>query len=160
MVMTKAEMKARQVAYYQANKEAIKERQRVYDRANSAKRRACPVKRAKRLARYQANKEMLCAKRRAYQRANLDKIAAKNALFKARKLNRTPKWLTEDDKKWIAWHYKHARKMTELTGIPHHVDHIVPMQGKNVSGLHCPLNLQVIPASENLSKSNKYGGNE
>ena len=45
---------------------------------------------------------------------------------------------------------------SRLTGIKHHLDHIVPLQGKTVSGLHCIANVAVIPARMNISKGNRY----
>jgi len=46
-------------------------------------------------------------------------------------------------------------KRGALTNFKWHVDHIIPIKGKNVSGFHVWNNLQVIPASVNLSKGNK-----
>lgn len=62
---------------------------------------------------------------------------------------------------WADWTeiyavYGQARKLTETTGIPHDVDHIVPLLGKNVRGLHIAWNLRAIPAGENRRKSNKH----
>jgi excisionase family DNA binding protein len=51
--------------------------------------------------------------------------------------------------------YAEARRLTETTGVPHHVDHIIPLQGDYVSGLHVETNLQVLPATDNIRKLNK-----
>ncbi len=72
------------------------------------------------------------------------------------KKNRTPKWLTDDDFWIMEQFYIHAKEQEKLIGIKFHVDHIIPLQNTKVSGLHCPLNLQVIPAFENLQKGNSF----
>ena len=72
---------------------------------------------------------------------------------RAAKLQRRPSWA---NKQLIDAFYKEAKRLEELTGIQFHVDHIIPMQGELVSGLDVETNLQLIPAHENLGKSNSF----
>ena len=86
-----------------------------------------------------------------------------NFLCQKRKIDlikRTPKWLDEEDLWMIEQAYDIATKRSAATGIEWHVDHIIPLRGKYVSGLHVPTNLQVIPWYENQRKTNKFGGDQ
>ena len=80
-----------------------------------------------------------------YYLSNKNQISANMANNRARKRDRMPFWANKEEIKNI---YKNRPK-------GYHVDHIIPLNGKNVSGLHVPCNLQYLPALDNLSKGNK-----
>jgi 5-methylcytosine-specific restriction endonuclease McrA len=67
----------------------------------------------------------------------------------------TPSWLSKEQKTGIQSVYDCARSMTLSSGILHHVDHIIPLKGRAVCGLHVSWNLQVLTRDENVRKSNK-----
>lgn len=69
---------------------------------------------------------------------------------------RIPPWLTQEHWDQIKAFYVEAARLTTETGIPHVVDHIHPLRGKTVSGLHVPWNLQVITQDANLRKSARF----
>ena len=108
---------------------------------------------------YYADVEKSREKARDRQKQNLAIFAVNQAKRRAAKLQRTPSWLSSEDLWIIGEIYKLSALRTELTGVKWHVDHIVPLQGKNVSGLHVPLNLQVIPSQDNISKHNGFEAN-
>jgi len=93
---------------------------------------------------------------RKYKQANRARFNAYDANRRAAKLERTPCWLTDSDNAAILAIYERARQLTKETGVEHHVDHIIPLQGSLVSGLHVPGNLQILTAAENLGKSNNF----
>ena len=74
---------------------------------------------------------------------------------RATKRRAVPSWFKGERQK-IKDIYAMCTQMTKITGIQHHVDHLVPLASKNVCGLHCADNLSVITAADNLSKSNRW----
>lgn len=87
-------------------------------------------------------------------KSNPARKLARTRRRQARQLQRTPKW--DADAHLIVAKYQVAAMLSRETGEQHHVDHIIPLQGKYVSGLHVFSNLRVIPGSDNVKKSNKY----
>jgi hypothetical protein len=69
---------------------------------------------------------------------------------------RMPKWLTTEQWRAINAFYLEADRRTQETGVRHSVDHIVPLRGKTVSGLHVPWNLQVMEHTKNLQKAARF----
>jgi hypothetical protein len=101
------------------------------------------------------NREDYRRRSREYDKTHQAEKAAREAFRRAQKMNATPPWLTIEHKKQIENLYKLRDRLTLETNIAHHVDHIVPLIHKQMCGLHVPWNLQVITATQNLSKSNK-----
>jgi len=93
---------------------------------------------------------------RKYSKRNSGKVIAKNARRHSAKMSRTPPWLTREHYAEMRAIYIERQILSEWSGVEHHVDHIVPLCGKNVSGLHVPWNLQLLPARENLTKQNSH----
>ena len=127
-------------------------------RARSAKYRA---KNTDLIAAYntawrKANPEIMKECKRSWRQSNPGKVKASNAARRAALLNATPKWQTEADRDEIAYIYEKASRLQEQTGLAYHVDHEIPLKGKRVCGLHVPSNLRIIPAEDNLRKSNKF----
>ena len=104
----------------------------------------------------QKNRQHQLAYSKAYRETNKTRC---NFLCQKRKidqLKRTPSWLTDDDLWVIEQAYELAALRTKMLGVEFHVDHIIPLRGKKVSGLHVPQNLRVVTWLENQRKTNFY----
>ena len=101
-------------------------------------------------------------KRRDY-RAQLKKTPkikalnnASHAKRRAAKIQRTPKWLSEQDHKVIKAFYAVAQMLTIVNNEPWHVDHDIPLQAKLASGLHVPKNMVLMRGIDNETKRNTF----
>ena len=136
--------------WYERNKELTKQRAREWAAAN-------PDKRAQSIKKWrEENRDQNNAVNRDWNARNKPKKAALEAKRRAAILQRTPNWLTDDDLWIIEEAYDLAALRTQTFGFAWHVDHVIPLQGRKVSGLHVPENLQVIPGSDNVKKHNSY----
>jgi hypothetical protein len=102
-----------------------------------------------------SNKEHIKSRHKKYYERNKSMYIAKGAKRRAGKLRATPPWLTKKHLDEIKEIYAIAEELQWLSEEPLEVDHIIPLQGKNVCGLHIPINLQIVPRSANRAKSNK-----
>lgn len=99
-----------------------------------------------------ANREKDRASKSAWQKRNPGKEAAKTRRRQCDQSSRTPPWA---DQGAIEAFYVMAQRARECTGIRFEVDHVIPLRGRGVSGLHVPHNLRVISRQENMMKGNR-----
>lgn len=110
-------------------------------------------RRTKRRIIYASNPDFFRSISKNWSKQNRSKVYLSNASRRATKLRATPTWV---DLKAMEAFYAKSVKLSEETGITHHVDHIVPLQNEIVCGLHNQFNLQVLTATENISKGNRF----
>ena len=140
--------------YIEANREKAKEAKRkCYRRDPASYKERNDEWKVQNRERYRELKHEQNSK---YWQNNKGKCKANCRAYETAKIQRMPKWLTKEQRKEIEELYEIAAELSWLSEGGLNVDHIVPLRGKNVSGLHVPWNLQVIPASENFSKRNKF----
>ena len=155
-------MKQRKQDWNTKNKEKIKEYSKEYYAKNSTSIKE------KALNYHAENRESLLNKMKLNRLKNIESYKTRsnnwkknnpgaanalNAKRRASQLQATPTWA---DFEAIEREYELAAWCSKVTGEQYHVDHIIPLQGKRVCGLHVHTNLRVIMASENIAKNNRF----
>lgn len=155
--LTKAEY---QKLYYKNNKEKVaswkktqylkdKEKIKSYNNLRKEDKKEIDAKY------YLRNREKILTKKRKYYAENREKEIFRSLKYKLRKIKASPLWLYREQIDQIKSFYDLAKECEMLTNDKYHVDHIIPLKGENVCGLHVPWNLQVLPAAINISKGNR-----
>ena len=147
---------------------AHEESNRVYEARRNATPERATARKEHHKNSYAANRAIVIARTKAYRLAhpelsrkacnewrkrNLHVVAEFQRRYRAQKLQAYPQWA---DPVAIEEIYEHCRVVTIVSGEPHHVDHIVPLNHPLVCGLHNQFNLQILSGPENCSKGNRY----
>jgi hypothetical protein len=128
--------------------------QKVYNKAYREKNREVLLKSKKEWD--ASNRQHINAYKRDYRKEHPTKHSEWDAKKRASRLQRVPKWLNSEQKEAIKQFYWLRDDIIAITGELYEVDHIIPLQGKNVCGLHVPWNLQILPSDLNNKKSNIF----
>ena len=149
------------LAYHARNQEYARQKTAAWQAIHRPPKGRKPNKtaeelRKRRLDAYNNNIELRREQSREWAKSNPDRRRAQHALRKATKIQATPSWANQER---ITEIYFLAAYLTKSTGVPYHVDHLVPLRHPLVCGLHCEANLWPIPAVENIRKRNTYWPN-
>jgi len=121
-----------------------------YNRANADKMSAHKKKYL------DVHREAHNARCRDYRLRNKATYHEHAAARRARKLQATPGWDQELTRQRFLELSRQAKQLYKDTGVVYHIDHIIPLKSSVVCGLHVHNNLQLLPASANISKGNKF----
>jgi len=145
----------RQKKYAERNKEKVLAASKKWNKEHKEKMNKAAMRHYEKLKDNPEFRQKQAKKTRDWCKRNPEKVREFSAKKRASKLQRIPCWVTETQLEEISKFYKLAQKLSKETGIEHHVDHIIPLRGKYVSGFHVPCNMRIITAKENMEKSNK-----
>jgi hypothetical protein len=128
------------------NRDKVLVRKAAYRKAAAAKIRGYN-------AEYQRkNAVVALAWRKRWAKDHPEVYRSAKAVRRAREANAMPQWV---DRAALDAIYAERERLVRETGVQYHVDHMEPLGGEDVCGLHVPWNLQIIPALENSRKSNR-----
>lgn len=159
--------KERAAEWYEKNREEIIERVRAnyYKDVDKSRQRARDYAAENRVAARerikkwsQENPERKRQNDKAWAAANPERAHSLKAKYRAARRMACPPWVDADHMARIHEVYRLRRQISEQTGVVHEVDHIVPLQGKTVCGLHVWWNLRVIPREENNRRPRIWSG--